>query len=106
MVGILKSMGMQNRDIRRIFTYRATLITLHGVIIGNIVALALLLLQKHLHLVKLDETGYFLSEVPVALNMGWIVAINIVFIVVILAITHLASSIVGRIKVAEAIKFN
>lgn len=106
MVGILKSMGMQNRDIRRIFTYRATLITLRGVIIGNIVALALLLLQKHLHLVKLDETGYFLSEVPVALNMGWSVAINIVFIVVILAITHLASSIVGRIKVAEAIKFN
>jgi hypothetical protein len=34
------------------------------------------------------------------------VMINVVFIAIILAATHLATSIVGRIKVAEAIKYN
>ena len=106
MVGILKSMGMQNSSIRQIFTYRAARIIATGIAIGNALAVALLLLQKHLHLVKLDETGYFLSEVPVSLGVGWIVAINIIFVAIILVATHLATSIVGRIKVAEAIKYN
>ena len=106
MVGTLKSLGMQNSCIRRIFTYRAARIIAVGIVIGNLLALVLLMVQKYLHLVKLDETGYFLSEVPVSLGAGWIIAINILFITIIVAITHLATAIVGRIKVAEAIKYN
>ena len=106
MVGTLKSLGMQNSTLRRIFTYRAAQIIVVGTAIGNALALALLMIQQHLHIVKLDETGYFLAEVPVSLNGGWIVGINILFVAIILLVTHLATSIVGRIKVAEAIKYN
>lgn len=106
MVGILKSMGMQNRTIRQIFTHRAARIIGVGIAIGNALALALLLLQQRFHLVKLDEEGYFLSEIPVALDAWWIVAVNVAFVAIVLAATHLATAIVGRIKVAEAIKYN
>ena len=106
MVGILKSLGMQNRTIRHIFTHRALRIIGMGVVIGDVLALALLLAQSHLHLIKLDEDGYFLSEIPVSLDAWWLVAINIIFVAIILAATHLATSIVGRIKVAEALKYN
>ena len=106
MVGVLKSLGMANNTIRRIFTYRATRIIAVGVAIGNVVALALLMAQKYLHLISLDETGYFLSEVPVSLDWGWVLMINIVFVAIIVAVTHLATHIVGRIKVAEALKYN
>ena len=106
MVGTLKSMGMQNRTIRQIFTNRAARIIGVGIAIGNILALALLIAQKHLHLIKLDEEGYFLSEIPVSLNAGWLLVTNVVFVVIILVTTHLATSIVGRIKVADAIKYN
>ena len=106
MVGILKSLGMQNSTIRRIFTYRAAQIIAVGIVIGNILALALLLAQKYLHLIKLDESGYFLSEVPVSLGAGWIVATDILFATIIIAVMHLATAIVGRIKVAEAIKYS
>lgn len=106
MIGTLKAMGMQNGTIRRIFTYRAIGIIVLGTAIGNIVAIGLLIVQKYLHLVKLDESGYFLSEVPVALNAGWIVAVNILFIAIIVSVTHLSTAIVGRIKVADAIKYN
>ena len=106
MVGTLKSLGMQNSTLRRIFTYRAAQIIVVGTAIGNALALALLMIQQHLHIVKLDESGYFLAEVPVSLNGGWIVGINILFVAIILLVTHLATSIVGRIKVAEAIKYN
>lgn len=106
MVGVLKSLGMANSTIRRIFTYRATRIIAVGVAIGNVIALALLMVQKYLHLISLDETGYFLSEVPVSLDWGWVLMINIVFVAIIVAVTHLATHIVGRIKVAEALKYN
>ena len=106
MVGILKSMGMQNRTIRQIFTHRAARIIGVGIAIGNALALAILLLQRHFHLVKLDEEGYFLSEVPVALGAWWIVAVNVAFVAIVLTATHFATAIVGRIKVAEAIKYN
>ncbi len=106
MVGILKYMGMQNRTIRQIFTHRAARIIGVGIAIGNALALALLLLQQRFHLVKLDEEGYFLSEIPVALDAWWIVAVNVAFVAIVLAATHLATAIVGRIKVAEAIKYN
>ena len=106
MVGVLKSMGMKNRTIRHIFGHRALRIIAKGVVIGNVLALALLLAQKYLHLVKLDEDGYFLSEIPVSLGAWWIVAINLIFVVIILAVTYLATLIVGRIKVADAIKYS
>lgn len=106
MVGTLLSLGMQQSTIRRIFTYRAAQIIAVGMVVGNVLAVVLLLLQRHLHLVKLDETGYFLAEVPVSTEWGWMVAINILFATIIIAITHLATAIVGRIKVADAIKYN
>lgn len=106
MVGTLKSLGMQNRTLRRIFTYRATQIIAVGIAMGNILALGLLLAQRYLHLIKLDESGYFLSEVPISLGAGWIIGVNTLFAVIIIAVTHLATAIVGRIKVAEAIRYN
>ena len=106
MVGTLKSLGMPNKMIRRIFTHQATRIIVRGLIIGNIIAIGLLLMQKYLHLIKLDETGYFLSEVPVAFGAGWIIATNLLFATIIIAVTYLSSSIVGRIKVADAIKYS
>lgn len=106
MVGTLKSLGMQNSTLRRIFTYRATQIIAVGIAVGNILALGLLLAQRYLHLIKLDESGYFLSEVPISLGAGWIIGVNTLFAVIIIAVTHLATAIVGRIKVAEAIRYN
>jgi lipoprotein-releasing system permease protein len=106
MIGTLKSMGMQNNTIRKIFTYRSAQIIALGVVAGNIVAVGALLVQQHFHLIKLDETGYFLSEVPVSLGAGWIATTDILFATIIVAVTHLATSIVARIEVADAIKYN
>ena len=106
MIGTLKSMGMQNSCIRKIFTYRASKILLRGLAIGNGVAIVLLLLQQHLHIVKLDEAGYFLSTVPVALGVWWMVGLNLLFIAVIIGVVYLATSIIQRIDVADAIKYN
>ena len=105
MIGSLKAMGMTNGEIRKIFTHRAARVMWWGIVAGNIVAIALLLAQQHLHLIKLDESGYFLNEVPVSLDAWWIVGVNMLFMGIVAIVMHLATRVVQHIKVADAIKF-
>lgn len=105
MIGTLKSMGMTNGEIRKIFSHRASFIMMRGLILGNIVAIVLLLAQRYLHLVRLDESGYLLDKVPVALDAWWMVGVNLLFIAVIVMVVRIATAIVQRVKVADAIKF-
>ena len=104
-IGILKCLGMTTRAIRKIFVHRAVRILAQGLLWGNAVAIALALAQKHLHIVKLDETGYFLNEVPITLDIWSILSINGLFIGVVLAIVYLATAIVSRIEIANSIKY-
>ena len=106
MIGLLKAMGMENRRVRRIFLYRAAFIVGRGLIWGNAAAGLLCGLQAHFHLVKLDPTGYMLSEVPIAMDAGWWLAVNIVAAAVILLLLLAPATLVARIRPDEAIKSN
>ncbi len=104
-IGLLKSFGMQNGPLRRIFLYRAAFVALRGAAWGNLFGLGLCLLQHTTHLLKLDPEGYLLSEVPVALSFwGWI-ALNAGFLAAIVALLLLPASIVARIKPEESIRY-
>lgn len=104
MIGLLKTMGMENRRIRRIFLYRAAFIVGRGLIWGNVVAGVLCGVQARFHLVKLDPSGYLLSEVPVAVHAGWWVAVNVIAALVILLLLLVPAALIARIRPDEAIK--
>ncbi len=105
MVGILKSLGMSNSAVRRIFLYRAAIIIGKGLLIGNALGLALVAVQHTTAIVKLDRTAYYVSSVPVAID-GWdIAAVNALFAATILLLLYAATAIVARISPAEAVKY-
>lgn len=106
MIGLLKAMGMDNRRIRRIFLYRASFIVLRGLLWGNVIAGVLCALQARFHLVKLDPTGYMLSEVPVAVSAGWWLAVDVAATAAILCLLLVPATFVARIRPDEAIKSN
>ncbi len=105
MIGLLKALGMNNRTLQKIFLYRATFITLKGVMWGNLVALGLCLAQKWGHVVKLNASGYLLSEVPIALDWGWWLGVNLGAVAVILFLLSLPTSIVSRIRPEQTIRY-
>lgn len=105
MVGVLKSMGMDNGAIRRIFLYRAAMIVGIGILVGNIIALALLAIQHSTGIVTLDSSAYYVSRVPVALDAATIITTNLIFVAAILALLYAATAIVSRISPAEAVKY-
>jgi lipoprotein-releasing system permease protein len=70
MIGILKSMGMTDFSIRKIFMYRSSLIVLKGLLYGNILGLSLCILQQYFGIIHIDPKSYFFSTAPV--NIGWL----------------------------------
>jgi lipoprotein-releasing system permease protein len=104
MIGVLKALGMPNRQIRQIFLYRALFLIGKGLFIGNVFALAVCWMQRHYHLLRLDPSGYLLSEVPIAINIDYWIVLNICSVVVILILLLLPTAIISRIRPGEAIK--
>lgn len=105
MIGLLKAFGMRNRQIRSIFLWRAAFVTLCGLCWGNVVGVGLCLLQRTTHLVKLNSEGYLLSEVPIALDGGWWILLNIGFVAAIVALLVIPTAVVSRIKPEETIRY-
>ena len=105
MIGLLKALGMRNGCLRRIFLWRAALVTLRGLAWGNAAGLGLCLVQKWTHLVKLSSEGYLLSEVPVSLGWGWWLALNAGFVAAIVALLVTPTAVVSTVKPEETIRY-
>ena len=105
MIGLLKAFGMRNGCLRRIFLWRAALVTLRGLAWGNAAGLGLCLVQKWTHLVKLSSEGYLLSEVPVSLGWGWWLALNAGFVAAIVALLVIPTAVVSTVKPEETIRY-
>lgn len=105
MIGILKAMGMKNGAIRRLFLYNASFIVLRGLALGNLIAVSLAMLQKHLQLIKLDEASYFMTHVPINLQVSDLLWINAGTLLVCYLMMVAPSYIITRISPVKAIRF-
>lgn len=105
MIGILKALGMQQRSLCKIFLYRAALIAARGLFWGNLVGLTICWVQGRFHLIKLDAEGYMLGSVPIALDAGWWLLLNLGFVVAILLLMLLPASVVATVKPDETMRY-
>lgn len=105
MIGMLKTLGARDYSIRKIFLYISSFLILKGMLWGNVIALALLLIQDKFEIVKLDAEKYYMAAVPVDINILYIVLINIGA----LALSVLAmvgpSYLVAKISPAKSLRF-
>ncbi|MFA5850594.1 MAG: FtsX-like permease family protein [Bacteroidales bacterium] len=104
MIGILKSLGMRNSAIHRIFLLRASYIVLWGMLLGNIVAIILALLQKWYEIISLDPTNYFVKSVPVYLNFPKIILLNLAAFIIIMLVLMVPSLFISRISPEKTIR--
>ncbi len=105
MIGILKSLGMNNWRIRKIFIYNAGYIIFFGLIFGNILGLGVAFLQKHFQFIKLDEANYYLSTAPIEINWWTVLLLNIATLVVTLIFLVIPTMLVTRITPVKALRF-
>ena len=105
MVGLLKTLGSSNVQIRRIFFYVGIQLSVKGLLIGNMVGLALCGLQYRFQLIPLDPTNYFMNTVPIVFDWQAILLLNIGILLLIALILILPTLIISRIRPVQALVF-
>ncbi len=106
MIGVLKTLGSSNWSIRKIFLYNAAYLILLGLFWGNLLGLGLLYAQKYFKLFPLDPSVYYVTEAPVYISLGYIMALNIGTLLLCLLMLLLPSYIITKISPVKAIRFD
>lgn len=105
MIGVLKALGADNTAVRKIFLSFSVLLIRKGMLWGNIVALSFCILQYYFKIVKLDPATYYVDSVPVELNIGVWLLLNICTLIVSVLMLVGPSYLVSRIHPAKSVRF-
>ena len=104
-IGLLKAMGASNGLIRSIFLKRSCRILLIGMAIGNVFGIGLCLIQKFTNIISLSPESYYLSAVPIELNVWHILALNAGTMILWVFMLLLPTMIVNNIRPSKSIRF-
>ena len=105
MIGVLKALGARNSTVRHTFLWFAAFIIGKGLLIGDALALVLILLQKLTGFAKLDPQTYYVDVVPVELDWMLIVALNIATMLIALFVLIAPSYLVSHIHPAKSMRY-
>ncbi len=105
MVGILKTLGSNNRTIQKIFLYKAAYIVGRGMLWGNLLGLLFYFAQYYFHLFHLNPVNYYVSYVPVSLSVVNFLLLNAGTFFLCLLMLIVPSFYIMRITPASALRY-
>ncbi|WP_370087961.1 ABC transporter permease [Ekhidna sp.] len=106
MIGVLKSLGASNRMIRRVFVFNGLQLIIRGLLWGNLIGLSLGLIQYYFKVIPLDATNYYMSHVPIQIDVPTILALNLLVLVLIGLTLLIPVAIISRVSPVKAIRFD
>ena len=106
MIGILKALGSSNWSIRKLFLYNASYLILLGLFWGNVIGLGVLFAQKYLKIFPLDPSIYYVTEAPVYISFGYVLALNVGTLILCLIMLLVPSIIITKISPVKAMRFD
>lgn len=105
-IGLLKTLGASNGQIRTTFIYYTLIIMIPGLLVGNFVGIGLLLIQKFFGVLKLNPENYYVSTVPVDLNIGVILLISVGILLISALVLVIPSYLISKISPVKVIKYS
>ncbi len=105
MIGTLKALGARNKSIRHTFLWFSVFMIGRGLLVGNLLGIGLVLLQRFTGLVKLDPATYYVSTVPVEINIPIIILLNIATLLVSIFILIAPSYLISHIQPAKSMRY-
>lgn len=105
-IGLLKTLGATNGQIRTIFINYTLMIMFPGLLVGNILGIGLLLIQRWYGIIKLNPENYYVSVVPVDLNIIYIAGVSVGILVVSGVSLILPSYLISKISPIKSIKMS
>lgn len=106
MIGILKALGANNWMVRKVFLYNAFYLIVRGLFWGNLIGIALLLIQQQFGVIRLNPENYYVNQAPVYFNLWHIVLLNLLTVGVCFVVLLIPSYIITKISPVKAIRFD
>lgn len=103
-IGLLKSLGMTDVSISKVFLSSSAVLVLKGMAAGNAIAILFCIVQDTTHLLKLDPENYFVSYVPVNLDLGSVLAADLIAFAVIMILLLVPCMFISRVDPAETVR--
>lgn len=103
-IGLLKALGMTDKAISKVFLSSSAVLVFKGMLIGNMTAFAFCLIQNATHLLKLNPENYFVSYVPVHLDVPMILTADMAAFVVIMLLLLIPSVFISRVDPAQTVR--
>ena len=105
MIGVLKAMGAKNTVIRHTFLWFAVFIITRGLLIGNFIGIGLVLLQKYTGIVGLDPQTYYVTTVPVDINIPVLLLLNVATLLISVVVLIAPSYLISHIHPAKSMRY-
>jgi lipoprotein-releasing system permease protein len=104
-IGILRALGLLQKEIIRIFVRLGLKIGIIGAFTGGVIAFLISILQKEFEIIRVNGEIYYLDVLPIEIvPLHYVIVISIAIILSFLA-TLIPAVISSRISPLEAIKF-
>lgn len=105
MIGTLKALGARNKSIRHTFLWFAAFVISQGLIIGDIVGIGIVLLQKYTGIITLDPQTYYVTEAPMELSIPIIVLLNLATLFVSISVLVIPTFFISHIHPAKSMRY-
>ena len=103
-IGLLKSLGMTDRSISKVFLSSSAVLVLKGMAAGNLLAILFCIVQSTTRLLRLNPENYFVSFVPVNLDFGTILCADILSFFVIMLLLLIPCVFISKVDPAETVR--
>ena len=103
-IGLLKALGMTDRAISKVFLSSAAMLVLKGMAVGNALALIFCILQDTTHILRLDPENYFVSFVPVNIDLGTVLLADALSFIVIMLLLLVPTLFISKVDPAQTVR--
>jgi len=96
MIGIMSSMGANNKLLGKVFVYQGIDILLKGIIPGNILFVIVSFVQNNYKILKLNPNDYYVDSIPFIVDPIYIISLNLIFAAIGIIILFVTFSSITR----------
>lgn len=105
-IGLLKALGMADGPLMGVFVRLALRILVRGLLWGNVLGLGMAWVQQKTGWVTLDARSYYLSAVPIELDIGRIVQVELGMLFICVMAMYLPARYISRLNPVESLRFD
>ncbi|MBR1959295.1 MAG: ABC transporter permease [Bacteroidales bacterium] len=103
-IGLLKSLGMTDRAISKVFLSSSAILVAKGMLAGNALAIFFCIIQNTTKVLRLNPENYFVSFVPVKMDFGMILTADILAFVLIMLLLLIPCLFISKVDPADTVR--